>query len=36
MNLSVPGKRAGDGPPRSSVVQIDANTGKVVEIDKQR
>jgi hypothetical protein len=35
VNLSVPGNAAGS-IRRLSVVKIDANTGKVVEIDKQR
>ena len=35
VNLSVPGSAEGT-VRRLSVVQIDANTGKVLEIDKQR
>jgi hypothetical protein len=35
VNLSVPGREPGT-VRRLSVVKIDANTGKVVEIDKQR
>ena len=35
VNLSVPGRAEGS-IRRLSVVQVDANTGKVVEIDKQR
>lgn len=35
VNLSIPDREEG-GTRRLSVVQIDANTGKVVEIDKQR
>lgn len=35
VNLSVPG-RDSDIPRRLSVVKIDANTGKVEEIDRQR
>ena len=34
VNLSIPGRE--QGIRRLSVVKIDANTGKVVEIDKQR
>lgn len=35
VNLSVPG-RDGDLPRRLSVVKIDANTGKVEDVDRQR
>jgi hypothetical protein len=35
VNLSVPGRQKGS-ISRLSVVKIDANTGKVVEIDRQR
>ena len=35
VNLSVPGRESGT-VRRLSVVKIDANNGKVVEIDKQR
>lgn len=35
VNLSIPGQAAGS-IRRLSVVKIDANNGKVVEIDKQR
>jgi NAD(P)H-flavin reductase len=35
VNLSVPGSAAGS-IRRLSVVKLDANTGKVLEIDKQR
>jgi NAD(P)H-flavin reductase len=34
VNLSIPGQQG--STRRLSVVKIDANTGKVVEIDKQR
>ena len=35
VNLSIPGREEGS-VRRLSVVKIDANTGKVVEIDEQR
>jgi hypothetical protein len=35
VNLSVPGRDA-DQPRRLSVVKIDANTGKVEDVDRQR
>ncbi len=35
VNLSIPGRKEGS-TRRLWVVKIDANTGKVVEIDKQR
>ena len=35
VNLSVPGREV-DQPRRLSVVKIDANTGKVEDVDRQR